>query len=84
MPVNDIKGTTHRFSDVAGESCIKLVPLEGYNKKPLVSLEQAIEPLISLISRNDTQAYVVKQRAQNPANDLTIDESAEIALYTMQ
>jgi len=84
MPVNDIKGTTHRFSDVAGEPCIKLVPLEGYNKKPLVSLEQAIEPLISLTPRNNIQAYLVKQPAPNPANDLTIDESAEITFYTMQ
>jgi hypothetical protein len=32
MSLNDIKITTHRCSDVAGESCTMLVPIEGYSK----------------------------------------------------
>jgi hypothetical protein len=84
MSVNDTEATTDRFSDVAGELFLMLTPFVGYSKKPLVPLEKAIEPLISIIPRISIYAYVVKQRSQNPANNLTIDESAAIALYTME
>jgi len=84
MSVNDTEATTDRFSDVAGEPCVMLAPFVGYRQKPLVPLEKAIEPLISIIPRISAYAYVVKQRSQNPANNLTIDESAAIALYTIE
>jgi hypothetical protein len=46
--------------------------------------EVSTTPLISLIPRNNIQAYVVKESDQNPANDLIIDESTEIEFYTMR
>jgi hypothetical protein len=84
MSVNDIKDTTHRFADVAGEPCIMLAPIEGFNKKRLVTLEEACEPLTTIVPRINTYAYVAKKRAKNPANGLSIDESASIALYEME
>ena len=76
--------TAHRFSDVTGEPCMMLAPIEGFTKKPLVTLELATQPLNNIVPRISTYVYIAKQRATNPANDLTVDESASIALYTME
>jgi hypothetical protein len=84
MSVDDPKDTTHRFADVAGEPCATLAPIEGFNKKPLVTLEEATEPLKNIVPRISAYVYVAKQRATNPANNLSTDESASIALYTME
>ncbi|CAF0847202.1 unnamed protein product [Adineta steineri] len=51
---------------------------------PLVSLDIAVEPLVSLISGIHIYAYSATERCKNPpANELTIDESASIMLYSM-
>ena len=63
-----------RFSDIAGESGKILTPIQGYEKQPLVSLEQAVK----------RTTFVVKMKcAKSPANNLSIDESASIILYSM-
>jgi len=88
MSVADIKDTTHRFSDVADEPCIMLAPVEGFSRKSLVSLEEATAPLHNIVPRIALHVHSAKERAKeragNPANDLSIDESASIALYTME
>ncbi|CAF4496535.1 unnamed protein product [Rotaria sp. Silwood2] len=84
MSVDTLQNTTHRFSDVAGEPCIMLAPIEGFNIKPLVTLEEATEPLYNIVPRVGTYVYIVKERAKNPVDDLSVDESASIALYTME
>ena len=38
-----------RFSDIAGEPQEMLMPIEGYENKPLVTLEEAVVPLIPII-----------------------------------
>lgn len=58
--------------------------LDGYEKVPLVPLEKAVEPLISVVSDVEQMVWIVKQNCQNPEEDLTRDESASIALYTME
>src|SRR5277367_718039 len=78
------KQTNHRFSDGDREPCIMLTPIEGFNKKPLVTLEQAIQPLILIIPDIQTKVTKAKNRARNNINDLSIDESAAIILYTME
>ncbi|CAF1670079.1 unnamed protein product, partial [Adineta ricciae] len=50
---------------------------------PLVSLEQALEPLVSILPEVQSHVYVAKQRCKKPADNLTQDESASIMLYTM-
>ncbi|CAF2724422.1 unnamed protein product [Rotaria sp. Silwood2] len=84
MSADNIQDTSHRFSDVAEEPCIMLAPIEGFNKKPLVTLEKATEPLHNIVPRLHTFVHIAKQRAKHPADDLSVDESASIALYTME
>jgi hypothetical protein len=73
-----------RFSDIAKEPLEILLPIGGYEDMPIVSLEIAVEPLVSFLPSIQSYAYVAKQRSKNtPPDDLTIDESASIMLYSM-
>ncbi|CAF5057832.1 unnamed protein product, partial [Rotaria magnacalcarata] len=58
--------------------------LEGYEKMPIVSLEVAVEPLMSLLPSIQTYVRLSKQKCENPADGLTQDESASIMLCTMR
>ncbi|CAF1367724.1 unnamed protein product [Rotaria sordida] len=78
--------TAQRFlhiTDVAHEPLRFIAPIGGYEKMPLVSLEQAVEPLVSILPAVQSHAYVCKQICENPDDGLTQDESASIMLYTM-
>ncbi|CAF1246931.1 unnamed protein product [Didymodactylos carnosus] len=62
-----------------------LLPIQGYEKKPLVSLEEAIEPLVSLVPDVKRMAYIAKMKCENPpADKLSLDESASVMLYSME
>lgn len=76
--------TLTRLTDVQFEPGKFLSPIEGYQKVPSVSLEQAIQPLLSIVPDIDRRAFIALQRCQNPADKLTTDESASIFLYTME
>lgn len=76
--------TYTRMSDVIKEPKRMLMPIHGYENMPLVSLEDAVLPLISLLPRIQTYVDVAKARYdQMPADGLTMDQSASIMLYTM-
>jgi hypothetical protein len=62
----------------------QLIPIEGYEDMPLVSLELAVEPLMTLLPSIQTYVHLAKKKCQNPANDLTCDQSASIMLCTMR
>jgi hypothetical protein len=72
-----------RMVDIVQEPLETLLPIEGYEKTPLVPLEEAVETLVHLLPRVQTYAYVAKKKCQNPSDHLTPDESASIMLYTM-
>jgi hypothetical protein len=74
----------HRFSDIATEPHTMLMPIEGYEKMPLVTLEEAVEPLVPLVRDVQRRARIEKQRCENPSDNLSSDESASIALYTIE
>jgi hypothetical protein len=74
----------HRFSDVDGEPCVMLEPIRGFSNKPLVSLEEAVVPLIPLVRDVKTKVSIAKECAKTPSDQLTCDESASITLYTME
>ena len=74
----------HRFSDVAEERCIILPPIERFENNLLVSLEEAVKPLIPIVHDISTKAMLAKERAKYPSDNLTSDQSAAIALYTME
>jgi hypothetical protein len=61
-----------------------LLPIEYYERKPLVSLEEAIKPLVSLVVDVKQNAWIAKLRANSPVDGLTPDESASIILYSME
>jgi hypothetical protein len=61
-----------------------LQPIAGYAREPLLPLEEACEPLISIVPRLAAHIWVAKQNSKNPADGLTEDESAAIRLYTME
>lgn len=73
-----------RITDIDKDPFHILKPISGYEDMALVSLEIAVEPLISILP--DIQHYVsiVKQRCKRAAVDrLSNDESASIMIYTL-
>ncbi|CAF4731402.1 unnamed protein product [Rotaria sp. Silwood1] len=84
MPFSSADESSTRLTDVRFEPGKFLSPIEGYEKVPLVSLEQAIQPLVSIVPDIERRAFVALQRCQNPADKLTTDQSAAIFLYTME
>ncbi|CAF3367823.1 unnamed protein product [Rotaria socialis] len=74
-----------RVSDVNQEPLKMLLPIRGYDSVPLVTLEKAVEPLVSLLPDIQDYVYVAKQRCdEEPADGLSQDESAAIMLYSME
>jgi hypothetical protein len=73
-----------RFSDLAAEPRRMLMPIQGYERKPLVSLEEAVEPIVPFVPDVKQMVYVAKMRCNDPPVDkLSLDESASIMLYSM-
>ncbi|CAF3509650.1 unnamed protein product [Rotaria sp. Silwood1] len=72
------------ISDVQFESGKLLLPIEGYEKMKLVSLQEAIVPLYGIVPDIHHKAYIALQRCQEPKDGLSSDESASIFLYTMR
>ena len=60
-----------------------LTPFRGYESSPLVTLEEAAIPLISIMPEIQNMISIVKGCCTALEDGLTIDESASIALYTM-
>ncbi|CAF4214079.1 unnamed protein product [Adineta steineri] len=74
-----------RVSDIVREPQKMLMPIRGYEKMPLVSLEEAVTPLVSILPEIQDYAYAAKQRCESaPPDGLTQDESASIMLYSME
>jgi len=81
--VNEHKHT-HRFSDIAAEPQRVLLPIQGFDKMPLVSLEEAVIPLVLLVPDVEQMVWIAKQNCSHPKDNLSPDESASIMLYTME
>jgi hypothetical protein len=73
-----------RMCDLTSEPKRMLPPIKGYEKQPLVSIDQAIKPLIPLVSDLEEMVWTVKQNCQHPQDHLSPDESASIMLYTLE
>ena len=76
--------TALRFADVGILPKRMLAPLDGYEKFPVVSLEEAVQPLVNIVPRIERNVFVVKQNCHEPKDGLTSDESASIMLYTLE
>lgn len=75
---------TSRFKDLASEPLRMLPPIQGFENMPVVPLEEAVFPLISLVPQIKRMVYIVKERCEDPQDGLTVDQSAAIMLYTME
>ncbi|CAF2908670.1 unnamed protein product [Rotaria sp. Silwood2] len=74
-----------RYFDIGTLPKQTLLPITGYNKTPLMSLEDAIQSVHHLIDNIDVKVKVAKQNAQQRhGRMLSVEESAAIQLYTME
>ena len=74
-----------RFADVESNASRILLPIQGYADKPLVSLEEAVEPLSSIIHDIKRMAACAKWNCKDlPPDQLSRDQSAAIMLYSME
>lgn len=73
-----------RVTDVALEHNEFLTAITGYEDKPIVSIEEAVKPLVPIVYLIQMQATIAKNICMKaPQSDLTKDEAAAILLYTM-
>lgn len=73
-----------RFTNVDDQPK-KLPPVYGYRSHPLLSLRQALEPILSQIDRLDEYIKIAKRECHYPSeHGLSHEESASIYIYTME
>lgn len=73
---NETQAHRSRVCDVAQEPLKMLLPIRRFDDVPLMTLEQAVEPLLSIMPDIKDYVYVAKQRCdEEPADGLTQDES---------
>lgn len=58
--------------------------IQGFEKEPLVSLEDAVKPLVSIVPNIGQMVSSAKSYCVTPTDSLSIDESASIMLYTLE
>ncbi|CAF4156041.1 unnamed protein product [Rotaria magnacalcarata] len=72
-----------RLTDTAEKPSDFFLPISGYERQPLVSLEEAVAPLLEILPAVQSYTYAAKQRCKNPDENLTRDEQAAIMLYSI-
>ncbi len=78
-------GERSRFTDLCDARVDHLLsPIKGYQDKTLVSLSEAIQSISPFFNEIEDNVFVALHNCQNPADDLTQQESASIHLYTME
>lgn len=82
----EAKQINHRFvSNIHDEPKQMLKPIAGYEREPLVSLEESCKPLENILGYElEQNILIAKKNSRNPKHGLTSDESAAIHLYTME
>jgi hypothetical protein len=75
-----------RFFDLCEEPKRIIQSIDDYHQIPLVTLEEAVEPLAEFVSQVKEMVKLVKEKClqQQAKNNLSIDESASIMLYTIE
>ena len=82
--LDDTSESKSRFSDVESGPTRRLPPIQGFEKEPLVSLEKAVAPLLSLVPQVEQMVWTVKGSCTQPNDGLSVDQSASIMLYTLE
>lgn len=76
--------TMYRFADGFREPCEMLSPIEGFGRVHVETLAEAIKTLLQIVPRIKTYFNVIQDSVTTVSDGLTWDESASIALYTME
>ena len=77
--------THQRMFDIVKGPKRMLMPVAGFQNMPLVTLEEAVVPLMDQLPDIRTYVDVAKSRCDpSPVDGLTVDESASVMLYTME
>ena len=72
-----------RLTDTVEKPSNFLMPISGYERMPLVPLDEAVKPLVAILPTIESYTYAAKQRCKKPDENLTQDEQAAIMLYSM-
>ena len=80
------KEINHRLvANIRDEPKQMLKPISGYEREPLVSIEEACKPLEDVLDHELGQNIIIaKMNATELKYGLTVDEFAAIHLYTME
>lgn len=84
VPMATKTTSVQRFTDSELDLKKTLGPIEGWEKMPLVSLEDAVKPIASIVPNIELNVFIAKQNCKEPEDGLTCDESASIMLYTYE
>ena len=83
MSESDENSCALRICDTLEKSFTNISPFEGYEKVPLVPLQEAVEPLEKIVNKVQDKVWLVMQNCKSPSDNLSSDESASIMLYTL-
>ncbi|UJR32292.1 hypothetical protein I4U23_019756 [Adineta vaga] len=73
-----------RIFDMIEQSKKMALVIDGYDEIPLVTLKKAIEPLKFHVFQLDDMMQLVQDNCQQSIDNLSIDESSSIMLYTIE
>ncbi|CAF2860844.1 unnamed protein product [Rotaria sp. Silwood2] len=75
----------HQSEEIFHESSKTLTSTQDYQKKFLITLEEAVKPIVLFVPNVKDRANEAKMKCKNTVtNNLSIDESASIMLYSME
>ncbi|CAF1459904.1 unnamed protein product [Rotaria sp. Silwood1] len=75
----------HQSEDNFHESSKTLTSTQDYQKKSTITLEEAVKPIVLFVPNVKDRANEAKLKCKNiVTNNLSIDESASIMLYSME
>ena len=58
--------SSQRFTDISAEHKRMMAPISGYEKMPLLSIDEAIEPLADHVPEVTRMVWTVKQNCSSP------------------
>lgn len=73
-----------RFYNFTSEPQQAIPSFEGFNEVPLVSLKEAIKPLVSIVFEIDQMVGTVERHYDGSKDNLSKDETISIMLYTLE
>ena len=83
-PSHEVSNLRQRIEDVGNEPVTSLPPIKGYEQLVVNSLEDAVGLLVNLVPEVVRMVSHAKHGYDKPIDNLRIDQSASIKLYTLE